>query len=226
MSSREQNEANRRNGTLSSVPKTAEGKAASSQNALKHGLLSRQVLLPEELETEFAEFARPLQAELNPQGELEFALSEQIVGLLWRLERAGKLEAGVLFWQRCLLQNPLKGNDYNVRAKDYNYSVYYRERARTIAWQTRENALRHADDRGAYELATLGEAYIRGENSLAKLSRYESAMQRNLMRALHELQRLQAARKGEQLPLPVAIDIHVVHPREPTDIEDDLRREE
>lgn len=44
---------------------------------------------------------------------------------------------------------------------------------------------------------------------IGQLSRYESAMQRNLMRTLHELQRLQAARRGEHVPAPVAVDIDV-----------------
>ena len=44
---------------------------------------------------------------------------------------------------------------------------------------------------------------------IGQLSRYESAIQRNLVRALHELQRLQAARKGEHVPPPVVVDIDV-----------------
>jgi len=41
-------EANRRNAALSTGPKTPEGKAASSKNALKHGLTAVEVLLPTE----------------------------------------------------------------------------------------------------------------------------------------------------------------------------------
>ncbi len=43
-----QDEANRRNGRLSRGRKTPGGKAVSAKNALKHGLLSREVLLPDE----------------------------------------------------------------------------------------------------------------------------------------------------------------------------------
>ena len=41
------------------------------------------------------------------------------------------------------------------------------------------------------------------------LARYESALERGLFKALHELQRLQAARQGEAVPLPEAVDVEI-----------------
>jgi hypothetical protein len=48
------------------------------------------------------------------------------------------------------------------------------------------------------------------DSVLSKLSRYETAIERSLYRALHELQRLQAARRthGNASP-PLAIDVEV-----------------
>ena len=57
-----QYEANRRNAQLSSGPKTPEGKAASSRNALKHGLLANEAVLPQE---NLAEFDQLLSAFLD-----------------------------------------------------------------------------------------------------------------------------------------------------------------
>ena len=46
MTSDKKVEANRRNALKSTGPKTLEGKSAVRMNALKHGLLSRETLLP------------------------------------------------------------------------------------------------------------------------------------------------------------------------------------
>ena len=63
------------------------------------------------------------------------------------------------------------------------------------------------------ETATLGRTFVRdanGANAFSKLSRYETAIERSLYKALHELQRLQAARRaGGNAPPPVAIDVDV-----------------
>ncbi len=66
--------------------------------------------------------------------------------------------------------------------------------------------------RGA-ETATLGQTFIRDANeanAFSKLSRYESTIERSLYKALHELQRLQAARRAEgSVPPPAAVDVDV-----------------
>jgi hypothetical protein len=46
-------------------------------------------------------------------------------------------------------------------------------------------------------------------NTLHKITRYEAHLSRQLLQALHELQRLQAARGGQAVPLPAALDVVV-----------------
>ena len=46
-------------------------------------------------------------------------------------------------------------------------------------------------------------------NTLQKITRYEAHLSRQLLQALHELQRLQAARGGQSVPLPAALDVVV-----------------
>jgi len=61
------------------------------------------------------------------------------------------------------------------------------------------------------ETATLGRTFIRDANdanAFSKLSRYETAIERSLFKALHEHQRLQAARgAGGNVSPPAAVDV-------------------
>ena len=87
MTSDKQVRANRQNALKSTGPKTSEGKAAVRQNALKHGLLSQEVLLPGEDEAALKELGECLRAELQPVGELENLLVDRIIAAHWRLRR-------------------------------------------------------------------------------------------------------------------------------------------
>jgi hypothetical protein len=63
------------------------------------------------------------------------------------------------------------------------------------------------------ETATLGRTFVRDAdkaNAFSKLSRYEAPIERSLYKALHELQRLQAARRADgDVPPPADIDVDV-----------------
>src|SRR5215203_2387700 len=100
MASDKKAEANRRNALKSTGPKTPEGKAAVRLNALKHGLLSQEILLPGEDEEALRELGESLRAELQPVGELENLLVDRIIASYWRLLRLGRVEAGIFAWER------------------------------------------------------------------------------------------------------------------------------
>jgi hypothetical protein len=90
-SSPERMVANRANAQKSTGPKTPEGRAASRMNALKHGLLSQEVLVsgPHRHESEFELFALHdrFRDELQPMGPIEAMLVDQIVTTHWRSRR-------------------------------------------------------------------------------------------------------------------------------------------
>lgn len=50
---------------------------------------------------------------------------------------------------------------------------------------------------------------IPDEPSLAKIQRYEAHLSRQFYKALHELQRVQASRRGQGPPAPLALDIDI-----------------
>jgi len=85
--------ANRSNAQKSTGPRTPEGKAVVSQNAVKHGLCGREVLVQGEDPGEFECYRERRLAELDPAGEVESDLAERIVGLSWRLKRAERFQA-------------------------------------------------------------------------------------------------------------------------------------
>jgi len=59
------------------------------------------------------------------------------------------------------------------------------------------------------EETALGQAFKYGREKMGVLSRYEVTLERSFYKALHELQRLQAAREGQAVPLPEAVDVAV-----------------
>jgi hypothetical protein len=74
-------QANRQNAQRSTGPKTTEGKARSSQNAVSHGIFAKQFLreaAPETVE-EIAALAEGIREHYQPVGMLEKLLVEKIV---------------------------------------------------------------------------------------------------------------------------------------------------
>ena len=89
-------EASRHNGRRSRGPTTAEGKARSSRNAVRHGILAKDVCAGEGLEQReaFVALLDQLGAELAPASLLESLIVERIAAALWRTRRVLAFEAG------------------------------------------------------------------------------------------------------------------------------------
>jgi hypothetical protein len=87
-------EASRINGARSRGPRTPEGKARSSRNALRHGLRAHKfVVVGDEAPEEFAGLEAALADELAPDGALQGLLAGRIARAAWQLERAERIEA-------------------------------------------------------------------------------------------------------------------------------------
>ena len=95
MASNAQINANRANAQLSTGPRSEEGRAKSSLNAVKTGLTGRTVLLPSD---DIAEYERHLTAyaeEFAPVDLLETNLVQSIADTDWRLRRIPALESAL-----------------------------------------------------------------------------------------------------------------------------------
>ena len=88
--------ANRRNAQRSTGPRTPEGKARSSLNAVRHGLCAAGVISSEESPEAFEAIRQQLAAEWRPASVLELAMVDQIAELLWRRRRVAAVEVTAL----------------------------------------------------------------------------------------------------------------------------------
>lgn len=168
MTSEGQIAANRQNARKSTGPKTARGKAIAKMNALKHGLLSSQVLIAGEKARDLAELGQLLRAELRQVGMLEQILVDRIVAGVWRLRRCLRLEARVIEHQETSVEPFSKNFLTGATAR------------RTPTEMKGLRALRATDE---------------GER-LERMTRYESAIERQIYKAMAELKKLPQAPVG------------------------------
>jgi hypothetical protein len=125
MTTENQINANRKNALKSTGPRTIEGKEASSQNAVKHGLCAKKNVIKTENQDEFDIFRDNMLADLSPDGAMEEMLCERIVSLSWRLKRAEHFQNAVI---DALIEHGLHGASYG-----FGWTTDNRERAQKDA---------------------------------------------------------------------------------------------
>ncbi len=91
MRSQAQIEASRRNGAKSRGPITPEGKAISSQNALRHGKTAKGVLLTSEDHAAFQKLAAAYYEKFRPADDVERDIVNEMITAQWcrRRDRSG-----------------------------------------------------------------------------------------------------------------------------------------
>jgi len=91
-------ESNRKNSLRSTGPKSKKGKSVVKWNALKHGLLSKEIVIStgegQECIHEYGQLLEQLHTELKPVGIIEEMLVEKIAVCYWRQRRVIKCEIG------------------------------------------------------------------------------------------------------------------------------------
>lgn len=224
MGTKKQVAANRRNSQDSKGPVTPEGKIVSSANSTKHGLLARNaIVLPTEDPSALDQLRENMRAQLQPAGELEEALVERMVVALWKLQRLGVLETGVLTSEYCELmekQANERASSYAIRKGGMVPEISDDElygKSEILDQENYDREMRQADKFKSLRQSqgpTLGLAFVRtinGADALSKLNRYHVTIERSFYLALHELQRVQAARRqGRLVEAPTAVDVTVL----------------
>jgi hypothetical protein len=88
--------SSRVNGRISKGPATAVGKLRSSQNALRHGLLARCLVLEDESPEAFQALLAQYVDRLQPADDLELDVVEEMVAACWRLRRSWAIETHMM----------------------------------------------------------------------------------------------------------------------------------
>ena len=129
-------EANQANAQHSTGPRTEEGKAASSQNARKHGLCAKEVILQPHEEEEFGELLQEHLTTIQPEGVMEHTLLDEMVAATWNLRRIRRMEADL-----CRGLDPLAALDNEELQKKLDRLARYHGRMeRTLARATKQLA--------------------------------------------------------------------------------------
>jgi hypothetical protein len=181
MTSKKQIEANRRNAQRSTGPRTPAGVERAKLNALRHGLAATAFLLPSEDPERLAAFRRTVCEELQPEGWLEHFYVDNIIVYAWRLQRAHRMEAGVLMHAEQVRR---------ARPDAVQEAVAAGAKVTPIPTDL-EAAAKHLEGRATL---SLGESFLDAAGPLQLLSRYETAIYRKLRDALTALETAQAAR--------------------------------
>lgn len=150
-------------------------------NALKHGLASPHPVIVEGIETveDWLQFEEEIIESLAPETALEERLAERVALLLWRLKRLAFFESAVVNHQVAETKGDLQLSDM------YGAGTLTKEGAKPP--EIAPNRLL------AYKLVRLVPLGSRLETVL----RYEASLHRQCLQTLHELEALQAQRRGQ-----------------------------
>ena len=160
-------------------PKTAWGKAKSSLNAIKHGLCAdsaKNAIIEGEDPAELEAMHEEFLADEKPQTATERLLVERIVMAGWKLRRASRYEAQVL------------------QAK---LATVRRQRVHNTKWGKDADDEAELDVPRAIDLMLAGRAH-------AQMVRHESAISRELYKAIGELRKVQKDKEKRTRNMPAS----------------------
>jgi len=213
--------ANRMNAKKSTGPKTARGKEASSQGAVRHGLLSKVLRFEnDEEKAEYNSLLADLVRELQPQNSIEAILIEEIAvnycklqrALGWELasvrarSRATRSLIGLLTGSSMLhseekpplfdevrdgLDRTSAGWDCEVHL-DMNRAAEHSEDSLQLAERSFKDEDRSQRMGSGDEKTNRSRTSVKLSSSLPTVLRYEVMIKRDLYRAMEQLRKLRA----------------------------------
>ena len=123
--------ANLANAQHSTGPRTEEGKASSSQNATRHSLTTRGLIVPLGLEAAFSDLEEELRFNLIPIGGLEEFIFTRVLECAWNLHRCRLAQTQLFDKTEDLSLDPLLDDQNEAKyaridkyARQYENSMY------------------------------------------------------------------------------------------------------
>ena len=201
-------------------------------NALKHGVLSETAVLPTEDKAQFQELLEQLREDRKPEGALEELLVEKIATCFWRLRRVLRYDFGNHQHDPISLTRRRAYEDAKNRVKELmDIKQKLAQDGVTDALKTRlfeMNVTPKPPAVNAGELHTILDQNIAKSKTSTErfktqaeewglscalplrmdtLVRYETSIERQLYRAIDQLERLQRQRAGDYVPPPVKVGV-------------------
>ena len=178
MRTEKQINASRENAKKSTGPRTTEGKANSSKNALKHGLMAQDAVIPGEDPAEFDRHLSKLEDTYLPRNYVEKQIVHQIADTMWRIKRLSRIETTVV-----------------------SASI---ERTRVYQHDFRVERIRQGHEG---DLQLLGESMFCGTKFLNNLARYDGHLRRCLHRDLELMMKIRREEKKSREAQAAADDV-------------------
>jgi hypothetical protein len=143
--------ANRLNSQKSTGPRSVEGRAASSMNALKHGARSQALVIPGEDPEALAQLGEAYREEYQPEGPEEELLLDAIVRADWTQRRMARLEAEVFNALLADAEDATPGAAFLADAAGPNalQKIYRRQQSAAREWHRARTELRRIQEQRA-----------------------------------------------------------------------------
>ena len=159
---------NRANAERSTGPRSEEGKAIASLNAVKTGLTGRTVLLPSDDAAAYAAHIAEYENEYKPAGLRERELVQSLADTSWRLKRIPGLELAIYARGRSEFADTFLSNDPAVRASKIELETFLKYEKQLKNLQLQEARLARRYEKESTELRSLQQARRDQEQAQAK----------------------------------------------------------
>ena len=173
--------ANHLNSKKSTGPRTAEGKAAVSQNAVKHALFAAEAVITGENPADYELYCDQMLAELAPVGAVESMLTERFVSLSRQLKRAERM-------QNQVIEDMIEREVTNPSARHHRENYCY------------NSGIRPGDPRFNLDRLPLGRIATSDWSNCRVLDRllmYERRIENSMTKMMKELKRHEIMRRIE-----------------------------